>query len=294
MPIFKDRSVLAGMTVKQAMQRIAIRMPLATPIFQCIRQMIKSKADIVLVVNDQREPEGVVSKTDIMGAFYAGLPKETRLGDIMMGPVQICWPDEPIEQVLDIMKQSGIHQIYAGIPHERKVEGILSYIDIVGLLYRYCRQCRKSHRYSKHLEKENLPRLRAKEVMTGQVRVCKKNDTLYQVMDILSIRKLKAIPIVDEADLPLGIISKTDLVLAFTHGISPDSPAGQIMNSPVASCGPDTLLSDVILKMFVTDIQHLFVIAPDSGKIQGVVSLSDAARFRSGTCRACSASRVFD
>ncbi|OQY50902.1 MAG: hypothetical protein B6230_05660 [Desulfobacteraceae bacterium 4572_89] len=294
MPIFKDRSVLTGITVRQAMQRAFIRMPLAAPIFLCVRQMIKSKVDIVLVDNDQGEPEGVVSKTDIMGAFYAGLPQETCLGDIMMGPVQICWTDEPIEQTLDAMKQSCIHQIYAGVPSERKVLGILSYIDIVGLLYRYCRQCRKSHRYARGPEKENLPRLRAKEVMTTQVMVCKKTDTLYQVMDILSIRKLKAIPIVDEAGLPLGIISKTDLVLAFVHGISPDSPAEDIMNSPVASCGPDVLLSHVILKMFVTDIQHLFVLDSYLERIQGVVSLSDAARFRSGTCRACNASRAFD
>ncbi len=293
MPTFKDRSVLTGMTVSQAMQRVVISMPPASPIFLCIRQMIKSRVDAVLVNNDLGIAQGVVSKTDIMGAFYGGLPGETRIQDIMVGPVQVCSPGDPIEQVLDIMKQNHIHQIYARDPlGDGGVVGRLEYADIVGLLYRYCRQCKQSCRYPSDLEKENLPKLLAREVMTGQISSCKSIDTLYQVMELLSLGKLRAVPIVDEKDLPLGIISKTDLVLAYVHGIMPKSPADQVMNSPVASCGPDTLLSDLILKMFVTDIGHLFVIDPEFGYIQGVISLSDAARFRSGTCRACSVSRV--
>jgi CBS domain-containing protein len=134
----------------------------------------------------------------------------------------------------------------------------------------------------------------AGEIMTGQVQVCRRSDTLYQVMDVLSERKLKALPVVDDRERPLGIISKTDLVLAYVHGILPDQPAGRIMSAPMAACEPDTLLSDVILQMFFSDIQHLFVTEKSGRKIQGVISLSDAARFRSGTCRACTASRVLD
>jgi len=37
---------------------------------------------------------GMVSKTDIMGAFYVGLPVETPLADIMVGPPLFCYPDE--------------------------------------------------------------------------------------------------------------------------------------------------------------------------------------------------------
>ncbi len=41
MPTFKDRSVLSGMKVSQAMQRVVMCMPMATPIFRCIRQILK-------------------------------------------------------------------------------------------------------------------------------------------------------------------------------------------------------------------------------------------------------------
>lgn len=49
-----------------------------------------------------------------------------------------------------------------------------------------------------------------------------------------------------------------------------------------------------IQTMLLRDVQRLFVSAADSGEIIGVLSLSDAARFRSGTCRACTASCILD
>jgi CBS domain-containing protein len=290
MPTFKDRNVLTGMRVSQAMQRVVICLPADSSISLCVRQMIKSREDAVLVDNDQAMARGVVSKTDLMTAYYGGLPGETKIGDIMMGPVQTCSPEDPLDQVMDRMKQNNIHQIYVAAG-EQGVVGKLEYGDIVGLVYRYCRQCKQSRRHPKDIERENLPRLRAKEVMRSRITSAKKGDTLYEIMDLLSQDKLKAVPILDEKGLPAGIISKTDLVLAYVHGIMPDAPAEKIMNSPVVSCGPDTLVADLILQMFVTDIGHLFVVDPKSG-VAGVISLSDAARFRSGTCRACSLSRT--
>ena len=38
--------------------------------------MIKFKISSILMVDENDRPVGVVSKTDIMGAFYAGLPIE--------------------------------------------------------------------------------------------------------------------------------------------------------------------------------------------------------------------------
>jgi hypothetical protein len=44
--------------------------------------------------------------------------------------------------------------------------------------------------------------------------------------------------------------------------------------------------------MIVTDIHRLFVHEGDPGNIVGVISLSDAARSRSGSCHACVSSRI--
>ena len=60
----------------------------------------------------------------------------------------------------------------------------------------------------------------------------------------------------------------------------------------VKSCHGEAELSDAIQQMLLRDVQRIFVHGSDPAKINGVLSLSDAARFRSGSCRACTASRL--
>ncbi len=44
--------------------------------------------------------------------------------------------------------------------------------------------------------------------------------------------------------------------------------------------------------MLLGDMGRIFVREDDSGVVVGVLSLSDAANYRSGTCRACVSSRM--
>ncbi|MGA9477298.1 MAG: hypothetical protein WBV21_05940 [Desulfobacterales bacterium] len=44
-------------------------------------------------------------------------------------------------------------------------------------------------------------------------------------------------------------------------------------------------------QMLLKDVQRLFVYKDDPARIVGVLSLSDSARFRSGSCRACTSGR---
>ncbi|MBT8372534.1 MAG: hypothetical protein HKO68_10230 [Desulfobacterales bacterium] len=54
----------------------------------------------------------------------------------------------------------------------------------------------------------------------------------------------------------------------------------------------DSYLSAAIQQMLLIDVQRMFVFANDPGEIIGVLSLSDAASIRSGSCRACTSSRL--
>jgi signal-transduction protein with cAMP-binding, CBS, and nucleotidyltransferase domain len=137
-------------------------------------------------------------------------------------------------------------------------------------------------------------RLYVKDVMTLAVWACKGNDPLITVIETLTAHNMGAVLIQDEAETPKGVISKTDLIIAYHHGISTSAEAWTIMHSPVHSVTDQTLLSTAIQKMLVQDVQRLFVFpdGSDPNDISGVLALSDAARFRSGSCRACTAGRL--
>ncbi|UCD32068.1 MAG: CBS domain-containing protein, partial [Desulfobacterales bacterium] len=268
MPVVKNRSILTGIQVKEAMRRNVNRLSFDTSIAICIRHMIKFKSNAVLVDDAAGAPCGVVSKTDIMGVYYAGLPIETVLQDVMSGPSLYCYPDDNLEDVIDIMQKNGIHRLYVLGADSSEVTGILAYTDIVGLLYRFCRTCSKSLRKTKKADDE-LPQLKVKEVMTAEITLCNKDDSIRQVVEVLSAQRLGAVLIVDGQREPVGVISKADIVIAYIHGVSIDELAENIMNRPVTSCSSDELLSKAIRQMLLNDIQRIFVHGDDIKHIKG-------------------------
>jgi CBS domain-containing protein len=295
MPVVETRSVFSGIPVSEAMRRQVISLPCLADIGQGIRFMIRYKTNAVLLT-DNSVPCGVVSKTDLVGALYAELPAETPLGDVMGSQPIACFPDDPVEEALEIMEAAGVHRLYVTGANREEVIGTVGYSEIVGLLYRYCRACergtaKKGMRISGIDPSE---RFAVGEVMTQDVWACRDNDRLFTVIETLSTHSMGAVLVQDAARSSVGVISKTDLIVAYHHGVRPETEARKIMNTPVHSVPADELLSRAIQQMLIRDVQRLFVCrdASNPAPITGVLALSDSARFRSGSCRACTAGRI--
>jgi CBS domain-containing protein len=294
MPVVKTRNILSGMLVSEVMRCQFIQLPATSSLSKGINHLIKHKINALLVTDEVRGPAGVVSKTDLVGAFYGGLPINSMLGDIMYGPLLTCYPDDALEASLDVMRTHGVHQLYVRGADPSALEGMLSYTDVVVFLHRYCRSCPKSTnrgRGSSDLHEEGQ-HFTVKEVMTASVISCREDDSLIQVIEGLTDHRLGAIPIRDSQGSARGVVSKTDLVAAYHHGMSLTEEARSIMNTPVVSCDQEALLDQAIRLMLLKDVHRVFVNSGDPLQIAGVLSLSDAARIRSGSCRACVSSRI--
>ena len=96
----------------------------------------------------------------------------------------------------------------------------------------------------------------------------------------------------DAAGSGVGVVSKTDLILAYNHGVSLETPVTEVMSAPISSCSEGDLLEEAIRRMIFTDVHRLFVKDSGTGGYSGVFSLTDAARNRSGSCQACITSRI--
>jgi CBS domain-containing protein len=293
MPRVKKRHVLSGITVKEAMRRQVIKLPQSAPVDYCINRMIKYKINSVLLIDGKERPSGIVSKTDIMSAFYAGFPIQTPVEDIMVGPPLYCYPDDELESSLDAMHHNRVHRLYVLGADAHEVIGVLAYPDIVGLLYRYCRACDKGLLTARRRSQEDeYQRLKVKDVMTASVTAYPENEALVTVIEGLTEHRCGAVLITDAGNKAVGVVSKSDLIVAYKHGVAVDVRSRTVMSTPVKSCHGEAQLSDAIQQMLLRDVQRIFVHASDSEKMVGVLSLSDAARFRSGSCRACTSSRL--
>ncbi|MCP4163077.1 MAG: CBS domain-containing protein [Deltaproteobacteria bacterium] len=291
MPTYKGRSVISGMVVQEAMRCVVNRINVYSSIESCIQKMIRQKSNAVLAETDDGKPVGVVSKTDIINAYYAALPVHTPVSDILSKSPYFCNPSDKLDMALDLMIKNKIHRIYIREKND-DVIGTLSYSDIVGLLYRYCRKCEKGKRNPGDLENRNLPRLMVNDVMTSGLIFCDVNDRIIDVIETLFERRLGAVLVKNGVDA-IGVISKTDLIISYGHGQNQEINASNIITMPVLSCSSDILLSEAVQKMFIHDVQRLFV-SDHTDNIIGVISLSDAAKARSGTCKACAASVLLE
>lgn len=293
MPVVKLRHVLSGMLVNEAMRRQVVHLPAAASLAKGINHLLKLKVNALLIMDSDQRPAGVVSKTDLIGAFYAGLPIDAPLGDIMIGPPLTCFPDDAIESALDRMRSSGVHRLYVTGAEATTMIGTLSYTDVVALLYRYCRSCPKStsRRSAAALPADEGGRLRVQEVMTSSVLSCTVDATLSQVIEGLTAHRFGALLICSRQGAAMGVISKTDLIRAYHHGVPLEAAADSVMTAPVVTWDQGAFLWEALQYMFLRDVQRLFVHAGDPLRIVGVLSLSDTAQVRSGSCRACLPSR---
>ncbi len=285
----KRNPLFSRLTVAETMRRRVIALWAEHPIAAAIQTFIKHKVNAVLIKESSGQPVGVVTKTEIMGAYYAALPAETPLSDIMGRPVMHCSPADTLESALMTMQQAGIHRLYV-IDDKLQAVGTLAYPDIVGKLYKYCCSCDFSLHKKTH--PETGPRHTVGNVMTAGVETAPQKSSIMEVIEKLSSFHFGALLLVDEMNSPAGVISKTDLALAYYRGIATEQSGATIMKTPVQVCHASIALEEGIRLMVLGEISRLFVYQKSKMSICGVLSLSDAARIRSGSCQACSGSRI--
>ncbi len=287
----KDFSLL---TVRGAMRKRVITLTEEASIDDAIGQFIKQKVNAILILDAEGHPMGVLSKTEIVGAYYAELPLVTPASSIMNSPVHTCFPADSLELALSTMQETRVGRLYVIDEHSRQAIGTLAYPDIVGLLYRYCHTCAYSLRIA-HKNNTNhalVPKILVRDIMTTSVKSKDVKHNLGEIIEELSMYRLGALLIKDNEDFPKGVISKTDLALAYKHRTGLKVEAGAIMSTPICSCDAKESLERGIHRMIFSEINRLFVYRDSPNNIIGVLSLSDSAKARSGSCQACTTSRI--
>jgi len=291
----KAKHTLSGLLVRHAMRRQIVILPQESSIDHSINHLVKYKVNALLVSSMEGIPVGVVTKTDIMGAYYAGIPIDTPLMHIMIGPPIFCRPEDPLEAALDTMRGHHVYRLYVADEDADRIIGALAYPDIVGLLYKYCHNCEYSglRRNSQSgTSPAGIRRLVVEKIMSREVRSVASSDPLLRAMEVLSSYRFGAVLVKDGQEIPCGVISKTDLALAYKHGVSSQTPVNDIMSTPIHFCHGYDLLETAIKTMIYSDTHRLFVKARETETVVGVFSLTDAARHRSGSCHACISSRI--
>ncbi|MFW5971834.1 MAG: CBS domain-containing protein [Desulfovermiculus sp.] len=286
------QNMLSGFQVRSAMRKNPLRLDLAKNLDQTISCMIKFKVNALLIHDPSRGQDlGLITKSDLMTLYYAGLPLETLAADVLVAPILTCSQDDTLETALSKLLGNSVKRIYVADTKEKGIVGVLSHADIVGLLYRFCRQCEKS--LARRRENAGLDdMLLVNDIMHRDVVSCKPGQSIAQALELFCTSPFSALLVQENTHSIPGVLSKTDLILAYRHNLPLETPVSEIAKFPALCCGRKEALVQVLPRMILADIHRLFVHGAEPWDIQGVLSLTDAARARSGSCRACSATRL--
>jgi CBS domain-containing protein len=125
--------------------------------------------------------------------------------------------------------------------------------------------------------KKNFKNMKAEDVMINPVLCSLITASAKNIAEKLATTKYHGIPIVNEDEELVGIVTEKNILLALTQGKELSSTlADEIMSSPAITAEKQSLLTAIIKVMMKKDITR--VVITESNKVVGIVSQHDIVK----------------
>ncbi|MBR3163095.1 MAG: CBS domain-containing protein [Clostridia bacterium] len=121
--------------------------------------------------------------------------------------------------------------------------------------------------------------MKVKECMCNEVFSCSPSTTVYDAAKIMQTKHVGCIPVCDNQNCMIGVITDRDLVLRCIANDknAKDTPISDIMTTNVWTCKPDDEMTNAQSKMGNEQIRRLPVV-DNNGKVVGMLTLGDLAK----------------
>jgi len=118
---------------------------------------------------------------------------------------------EPFSRIVEILREHNIRHLPV-VDDEHKIKGIVTQRD----LYRTISP-RKTMEGELIYDKEDLDKFILEYVMTKEVITLKEDDTLGHAASLMGIKKCGCIPVVDDDDRVIGILTQIDVLMTLAE-----------------------------------------------------------------------------
>ena len=128
--------------------------------------------------------------------------------------------------------------------------------------------------------------------MTTAVQTLPENAPLRQAVELVLVRRVRHVPIVDAAGAMVGIVTDRDVMRALPSPLSPiarqmyeslleNTPVAKVMTREPITVGAQVPLREAVLTMLDRKISGLPVL--ENGRLAGMLTQTDALRAYLGT-----------
>ncbi|GGM77246.1 CBS domain-containing protein [Dactylosporangium sucinum] len=121
--------------------------------------------------------------------------------------------------------------------------------------------------------------VQVREVMTQAVVVVTADCRARNIIDVLTDYGASGMPVVDDADRVIGVVSEADLLPAIGDGTSLESSrAAELMTAPAVTVGPEAPVGVAARLMSHHRVKRLPVVDDASGRLVGIITRGDLVR----------------
>ncbi|RME31795.1 CBS domain-containing protein [Candidatus Woesearchaeota archaeon] len=201
--------IRSGLKGTAKVKRLVTHAPKVAPkerLVECVRLMIENDAFQLPVFRDEKLL-GVVSAESILAAVAPKLFGETKAETMMTRDILVCSPQDTLYSVAIIFRNHHISRL--PVVSEGVLVGVVSMHDLV---QKAIAMDNETDIFATMDEKRPLFTLPVEAVMSSTVETVTKDDPIRQVITTMREEGIGGVIVVDEARLPIGMITKRDIL----------------------------------------------------------------------------------
>ncbi len=210
------------------------------------------------------------------------------VAEVMTRAVSTVRPDTPLAEVVDLLLRRDVKAVPV-VDAREQVVGIITGGDLLrrgDLRLRLgLKQGLETDILREHLQVLTRSRLTARDVMTRPVRVVSPETDLAAVVDLMARHRVKRLPVVDQRNALVGIVSRADVLRAIAAAPEPETAAPPVFPAVARTVGeaatrevpvlPPTAGADQVLAAVLATPLRRVVVAADDGRALGLIGDRD-------------------
>jgi CBS domain-containing protein len=213
----KTARALNEIPVKHVMEKniILITDELENDFYQCASKMENLKIGSVILIDKKGNLSGIVSRTDVVKAYANLFGGKYLVKEFMNKKIISCRKSDSLSLALKLLDQNNVSRLVV-IDENGSVVGLISTSTLLSHSKYFTGENERSRDYLLPSNKDD----KVRDLIDDNLITIKEEEDLSDAAALMIEYKISGIPVLDSKKNLVGIISKTDIVRAFSD-VSP-------------------------------------------------------------------------
>jgi len=209
----KTARAINEIPVKHVMEKniVLVTDDLENDFYQCAAKMVNLKIGSVILVDENGNLSGIVSRTDLVKAYANLFGGKYSVKEFMSSNIITCRKHDSLKLVLDLIDQNNVSRLVV-IDKNGLVVGLISTNTLMTHSDYFTKDYAKSRNYLLPSSKDVV----VSDLLDENIITINEDKDLATAAKLMIDYKISGIPVLDSSEKLVGIISKTDIVRAFS------------------------------------------------------------------------------